>query len=40
MKHNPDIRVYIRVKLNKIDGTAQHDKDYTSVTNNILCSEW
>jgi len=33
-----DIKVYIRGKLTKIDGTALDDTDFTSVTNNFLHS--
>jgi hypothetical protein len=35
---DPNIKVYIRGKLTKIDGTALGDKDFTSVTNNFLHS--
>ena len=35
---DPDIKVHIRGKLNKIDGTALDDKNFTSVTNNFLHS--
>jgi hypothetical protein len=35
---DPDIKVYIRGKLTKIDGKALDDKDFTSVTNNFLHS--
>jgi len=39
MKHiDLDIKVYIRSKLTKTDGTALDDKDFTSVTNNFLHS--
>jgi hypothetical protein len=37
MKHiDPDIKVYIRGKLTKIDGTALDDTYFTSITNNYL----
>jgi hypothetical protein len=35
---DPDIKVYVRGKLTKIDGTALDEKDFTSVTNNFLHS--
>ena len=35
---NPDIKVYVRGNLTKIDGTALDEKDFTTVTNNILNS--
>ena len=35
---DPDIKVYIRGKLTKVDGTALDDTDFTSVTNNFLHS--
>ena len=35
---DPDINVYVRGKLTKIDGTALDEKDFTSVTNNFLHS--
>ena len=33
---DPDIKVYFRGKLTKIDGTALDDKDFTTVTNDFL----
>jgi len=35
---DPDIKVYVRGKLTKIDGTALDEKEFTSVTNNFLHS--
>jgi len=35
---DPDIKVYVRGKLIKIDGTAIDEKEFTSVTNNFLHS--
>ena len=35
---NPDIKIYIRGKLTKVDGTALDDTDFTSVTKNFLHS--
>ena len=35
---DPDIKVYVRGKLTKIDGTALDEKDFTAVTNNFLHS--
>jgi hypothetical protein len=35
---DPDIKVYVRGKLTKIDGIALDEKDFTSVTNNFLHS--
>ena len=35
---DPDIKLYVRGKLTKIDGTVLDEKDFTSVTNNFLHS--
>ena len=35
---DPDIKLYFRGKLTKIDGTVLDEKDFTSVTNNFLHS--
>ena len=35
---DPDIKVYVRGKLTKIDGSALDENDFTSVTNNFLQS--
>ena len=35
---DPDIKLYIRGKLTKVDGSALDDTDFISVTNNFLPS--
>ena len=35
---DPDIKLYVRGKLTKIDGTVFDEKDFTAVTNNFIHS--
>jgi hypothetical protein len=35
---DPDVKLYIRGKLTKVDGAALDDKEFTSVKNNLMHS--